>query len=139
MDLYKSIIKPGLFSYSHTEIVNLANGATQIGVINISNDSDFNCFEIRGLINAPAVLTGGVFIQFSLESGDLFSNVAIDAKSFCTIDGIANNAFSGYPIRLPSDVKIPANSVINVTVLNSSGQAIDIQVQLWGYKVQKES
>lgn len=138
MELYKSIIKPGLFAYSHTEVAGLATATPAIGVIDISNDSDFNCFEIRALINAPAVLTGGVFVQLALASGDLFSNVALDAKSFATIDGIANNPIQGYPIRLPADVKIPANSTINVNINNQSGQTIDIQVQLWGYKVPKQ-
>lgn len=137
--MYKSIIKPGMFCYSHTEIAGLANLAQATGVINISNDSDFEAFEIRGVINAPAVLTGGLFVQLSLQSGELFSNVALDAKTFSTMEGTANACVSNYPIRLPVDTRIPANSVINVQVNNQTGQTLDFQLQIWGYKVEKAS
>jgi len=135
--MLKSILKPGFFEYSHAEIAGMANNTIQTPQINISNDSDFEFFEMRALINAPAVLTGGVFVQLSLASGELFSNVAIDAKSFATIDGIANNPISGYPKRLPENTRIPANSTINVQVNNVSGQTIDFQLILTGYKVEK--
>lgn len=136
-NMYSNIIKPAFFTYSHAEVAGLVNNTISTPQINISNDSDFECFELRGVINAPAVLTGGVFVQLSLASGELFSNVAIDFKSVAVIDGIANNPISGYPIRFPVNTRIPANSVINVQINNQSGQTIDCQVQLIGYKVEK--
>lgn len=134
--MYKGILTPGLFCYSHAEIVNMANNTIQTPVINISNDSDFECFEIRGLFNKAAVTTGAILLQLSLASGELFSNVAIDAKSFSAGEAGAN-IYPGYPIRLPENVRIPANSTINVQVNNQTDAAIDFQVQLWGYKVEK--
>lgn len=135
--MLQSILKPAFFIYSHAEIAALANNTIATPQINISNDSDFEVFELRAVINAPAVLTGGVFLQLSLASGELFSNVAIDLKSMATIDGVANNAINGYPVRFPTNTRVPANSVVNVQVNNQSGQTIDCQVQLIGYKVEK--
>lgn len=135
--MFKSIIKPGLFCYSHPEVVNMANNTVQTPVINISNDSDFMLFEIRAVFNKAAVTTGGLFVQLSLASGELFSNVALDAKAFSVGDGVATFALNGYPIRLPEGTRIPANSVINVQVNNQTDNAVDFQLQLWGYKVEK--
>ena len=135
--MYKSILTPAYFEYSHAEIAGMVTNTIQTPQINISNDSDFDFFEMRAIINAPAVLTGGVFVQLSLASGELFSNVPIDVKSFATIEGIATNAISGYPKRMPNTTSIPANSSINVQVNNQSGQTIDFQLQLIGYKVEK--
>ena len=135
--MYKGILTPGFFIYSHAEIVNMANNTIQTPVINISNDSDFIIMEIRAIMNKAAVTTGGVFIQLSLASGELFSNVAIDAKSFGVLDGTATGILSGYPIRLAEGSRVPANSTINVQVNNLSDNAIDFQLQLIGYKVEK--
>jgi hypothetical protein len=134
--MYKGILTPGLFCYSHAEIVNMANNTIQTPVINISNDSDFELFEIRAIFNKAAATTGGIFIQLSLASGELFSNVAIDAKSFAAGEAGAN-VYGGYPIRLPVNTRIPANSTINVQVNNLTDNAIDFQIQLWGFKVEK--
>lgn len=132
----KSILTPALFCYSHAEITNMANNTIETPQINISNDSDFKCFEIRAVFNKAAVTTGGLFVQLSLASGELFSNVPIDAKSFAT-QNIENE--SGYPIRLPEGTIIPANSVINVAVNNQTDAAVDFQLQLWGYKIDKSN
>jgi hypothetical protein len=136
--MFSNILKPALFTYSHAEIAGMANNTIQNPQINISNDSDFEVFEMRAIINAPAALTGGLLLLLSLASGELFSNVALDAKSFATIDGIANNPISGYPVRYPLNTRIPANSVINVQVNNQTGQTVDFQIQLIGYKVEKQ-
>jgi hypothetical protein len=132
--MYKALIKPGLFCYSHAEIANMANNTIQTPQINFSNDSDFELFEIRAIFNKAAVTTGAVLLQLSLASGELFSNVPIDAKSFAT-QNIENE--SGYPIRIPLNVRIPANTVLNVQVNNQTDNAIDFQLQLWGFKVDK--
>jgi len=136
--MLQSILDPAYFEYSHAVVLGLANNTIAPPQINISNDSDFELFEIRGIINAPAVLTGPVLLQLSLASGELFSNVPIDAKTFSTIDGIANNPINGYPKRFPKNTRIPANSVINVQINNQSGQTIDCQFVLVGYKVEKK-
>lgn len=134
--MYKGILTPGLFCYSHAEIANMANNTIQTPVINISNDSDFICMEIRAIFNKAAVTTGGIFVQLSLASGELFSNVALDAKAFAAGEAGAN-VYNGYPIRLAEGTRIPANSTINVQVNNQTDNAIDFQLQLWGYKVEK--
>ena len=71
-------------------------------------------------------------LQMSLASGELFSNVAIDLFAFAS-QNIQN--YSGYPVRLPFNTCIPANSQINVQITNNSGAAVNVQVQLWGRKV----
>ena len=132
--MYKALIKPGLFCYSHAEITNMANNTIQTPQINFSNDSDFELFEIRAVFNKAAVTTGAILLQLSLASGELFSNVPIDAKTFAT-QNIEQE--SGYPIRVPLNVRIPANTVLNVQVNNQTDNAIDFQLQLWGFKVDK--
>lgn len=134
-----NILKPALFIYSHAFVNALANNTPSTPQIILSNDTDFECFELRAVINAPAVLTGAVLVQLSLASGELFSNVPTDLKAIATIDGIANNPINGYPVRLPINTRIPANSVINVAINNQSGQTIDVQIQLFGYKVEKQN
>lgn len=135
----KSILDPAFFCYSHTELVNLGNGLSATPLINISNDADFEVFEIRAIINSAVAFTGGLFVSLSLAGGELFSNVAIDYKSIAVVEGIVQIATGGYPIRLPRPTRIPANSQINVLVNNQTGQAVDFQLQLWGYKVEKKS
>lgn len=135
--MQKGILNPALFCYSHDEIVNMANNTIETPQINISNDSDFKCFELRAIFNKAAVTTGGLFVQLSLSSGELFSNVALDVKSFSAGDGVATFALNGYPIRFPEPFIIPANSRINVQVNNLTDNAVDFQLQLWGYKVEK--
>lgn len=139
--MYKSILNPALFCYSHAEIVALASGAIATPQINISNDSDFEVFEIRAVNLGAGLFTAGLFIQLSLASGELFSNVALDVMSFSSSSQAAGGlpAFSGYPIRLPANTRIPANSTINIQVNNTTGQTIDFQLQLWGYKVEKQN
>jgi len=137
--MFKSILNKALFCYSHTEQANLANLAVVTPQINISNDSDFELFELRAVTNIPAVSTGGLLVQLSLASGELFSNVALDMKAISVVEGVATFALPGYPIRLPAKTIIPANSTINVQITNNTGQAVDFQLQLWGYKVEKGS
>ena len=91
--MYKSILTPALFCYSYTEIVNMANNTIQTPQINISNDSDFEVFEIRAFFNKAAVTTGGLFVQLSLASGELFSNVALDIKTLAVGEGIATTHY----------------------------------------------
>ena len=129
--MFKSLVKPHLFCYSHTPIAPGA-GATLTPAINISNDSDFELLEIRAAIHKAASFTGNVLMQLSLSSGDLFSNVGVDVLSFASVE---QDAFSGYPIRLSEPIRIPANSVINCQFTNNNGEAlVSLQVQLWGYK-----
>ena len=61
--MYKGILTPGLFIYSHTVINNMANNTIQTPQINISSDSDFECFEIRAIFNKAAVTTGSILVQ----------------------------------------------------------------------------
>jgi len=130
--MYKSVIKDGFFCYAIQQITAMGTGTTQTPAINISNDADFEVFELRATIYKLAAPTGPVLLSMSLASGELFQSVAIDLFSFAT-QNIQN--YSGYPIRLPFFTKIPKSSQLNVQVTNNSGANIDVQVQLWGRKV----
>ncbi len=133
MNEYKSVIKDGVFCYATTLQIALANGATINPAINISNDADFETFEIRAVVYKAAARTGPVLLSMSLASGELFQNTAIDIFSFAS-QNIQNE--SGYPVRTPFFTRYPRSSQINAQITNNTGDVIDVQVQLWGRKVQ---
>ena len=133
--MLKSIVKPQLFCYSHTPQA-IATTVTSTPAINISNDSDFELVEIRASIIKAAAFDGTLLMQVSLSSGELFSNVGVDLLSFGSAQ---QDSFSGYPIRFPEGIRIPANSVLSVQLTNNNGATITVQVQLWGYKREVES
>jgi hypothetical protein len=135
--MYKSYLKPAFFEYTHSPVAVTHGGLQANAQINISNDSDFQMYELRAIIYGSAVMTGGLMLTMSLANGELFSNVAIDLNSFASQSNAAIiNA--GYPVRLPEGVVIPSNSVINLQFTNNSGAAdVVVQVQLWGYKCEK--
>ena len=128
--MFKSLVKPHLFCYSHTEQA-IATTVTATPAINIANDADFELLEIRAAINKAASFTGSVNLLLSTSSGDLFSNVALNILSFASVE---QDSYSGYPIRLSEPVRIPANTVINVQITNAGGEECTVQIQLWGYK-----
>ena len=128
--MFKSLVKPHLFCYSHTEQT-IATTVTATPAINIANDADFELLEIRAAINKAASFTGSVNLLLSTSSGDLFSNVALNILSFASVE---QDSYSGYPIRLTEPVKIPANTVLNVQITNAGGEDVTVQIQLWGYK-----
>lgn len=132
--MLKTIIKPPVFCYSHTPAV-IADGVTTTPSISISNDSDFDLIEIRASILKTVAFTGTVLLQLSLASGELWSNVGIDILSFSS-NSISQ--YSGYPIRFPQPIKIPANSVLNVALTNNAGASITVQIQLWGWKCARQ-
>ena len=129
--MLKSIIKPPLFCFA-TTVQTLSAGASLTPSIDISSDGDFLIYEIRAVVYKAAAITGDLLMQLSLSSGELFSNVGVDIFSFATCS-ISNN--SGYPIRLPEPVLIPANSNLNVQLTNNNAESLDVQVQLWGVKI----
>lgn len=120
----KSVINPGLFCYAIPSTLFLAN-ATVTPQINTSNDSDFELVEIRCTQQAA----GAILMQLSTASGELFSNVPLDTLLF---------AGTSYPVRLPIPVRFPANSQINVQVQNTTGGNLTSQIQLWGYKRERQ-
>ena len=129
--MLKSLVKPHLFCYSHTEQT-IATTVTATPAINIANDADFELLEIRAAINKAASFTGSVNLLLSTSNGDLFSNVGVDLLSFASVE---QGSFSGYPIRLNEQIRIPANTVLNVALTNNNGETlVSVQVQLWGYK-----
>jgi len=132
--MLKTIIKPPVFCYSHTPET-IADGVTSTPNITTSNDSDFKMSELRASIRKTVAFTGTVLLQLSLASGELWSNVGIDILSFSSN---TISEYSGYPIRFPEAIKIPANSVINVQLTNNAGASIEVQVQLWGWKIPVE-
>lgn len=129
--MLKTIIKPPVFCYSHTPET-IADGVTATPNITTSNDSDFLMSELRASIRKTVAFTGNVLLQLSLASGELWSNVGVDLLSFSSN---TISSYSGYPIRFPEPIKIPANSVINVQLTNNAGASIEVQVQLWGWKI----
>jgi type V secretory pathway adhesin AidA len=129
----KSAMQDGFFCYATALNVGLTDGSTITPSINISNDADFEVFELRAVIYKLAARTGSVLMSMSLASGELFSNVAVDLFAIAA-QNIQNE--SGYPVRFPFYTRIPANSQINVQLTNNTGAAINIQVQLWGKKVE---
>lgn len=130
--MFKSLVKPHLFCYSHTPELALAAAGNVSPVINISNDADFELLEIRAVIHKAASFTGNVMLMMSTSSGDLFSNVALDILSYASSE---QDSYSGYPIKLPVPVTIPANTVLNLQITNNNGEElVSIQLQLWGYK-----
>ena len=132
MEEYKSIIKPPMFCYA-TTVITLAAGATLIPSINISNNAAFVCTEMRATIYKIAALTGDVLMQIQLGSGELFSNVGLDITAFATMYGAAFTE-AGYPVRQP-DILIPENSQLNVALTNNNAEELDVQIQLYGYRV----
>lgn len=137
--MYKSIIKPGFFCYAISpQTILTTAGSTP--AISISNDSDFLLCEVRAVIESAQIPNTNILMTISLSSGELFSNVAIDLNSFATIipDVATGGQVQGYPLRLQDNVRIPANSQINVQLQNNADSTIIVQVQLWGYKVDKE-
>ena len=132
--MFKSIIKPPLFAYA-TTVQTIAAGATATPQISLSNDSDFVLTEIRGTIYKVAALTGDLLMLASLASGELFSNVGIDVCSFATFIG-AGFTEENYPVKVPN-VRIPANSQLNVQLTNNNAETLDVQIQFWGVKIDK--
>lgn len=132
--MLRSIIKPPLFCYA-TTVQTIGAGVTVTPQINVSNDSDFIITEIRATIYKVAALTGDVLLLASLSSGELFSSVAVDICSFATFVG-AGFTQSNYPLKVP-DVKIPANSQLNIQLTNNNAETLDCQIQYWGIKVNK--
>jgi hypothetical protein len=125
--MYKSIIKPQFFCYA-TEIVTVpANGSIE-PQIDFSNDSDFIVDEIR----QTEQTTGALLIQLSLQAGERYSNEALDTAQFT--EGFNGKKFFGVNGNQP---RIPANTNLNITLINTTGADIEHQVQLWGYKVEK--
>lgn len=132
--MFKSLVKPHLFCYSHTEET-IATGVSVTPAINIANDADFELLEIRAAINKAESFTGSISLLLSTSSGDLFSNVALNILSFASVE---QDNYSGYPIRLTVPVNIPANTVLNVQLTNNGGEDVTVQIQLWGYKKEIE-
>lgn len=110
-----------LFCYA-TEIINLGAGLTVIPAININNESDFLLVEVRATQQAA----GAILTQFSMASGELFSNTPLDTALF---------SGTAYPVRLPEPVVLPANAQINVQLTNTTGGALSTQIQFWGYRI----
>jgi len=121
--MYKSIIKPGLFCYAIPITDVPANGSVK-PQINFSNDSDFILTEIRSTKQSA---NGDITVLINVSSGELFSNVSLDVNIF---------AEDSYPVRVP-DVRIPANTQLDVQLTNSTAGILSEQIQLWGIKVNR--
>lgn len=134
--MYKSIIQNGMFTYAITPQTLLTTaGATPN--INISSDSDFICTHIYGVVEIAAAMPDApILLTMSLASGELFSNVALDMLSFSKVicPVAAEQGIPGSPIMLIQPMRIPANSQINIQLVNSTLQTVIVQIQLVGYK-----
>ena len=127
-----SVVKPLPFCYAIVRQTALAAAGTVQPNFAIGNDADFFLCELRGIIiKAAAFTTGGPQIQIRLQSGELFSNGAINMLSFSSCNQAPTQ---GIPIKFP-EILIPRNSVIEVQITNNDAAVVaDIQVQFWGYK-----
>jgi hypothetical protein len=138
--MYQSYLTPSPpFYFGITPQLALAAGATVTPSINVSNECDFEAFELTGIIHKAAAFSGNVVLQLQLANGEIFSNVGIDMMEFATL--ILDTAVSpsrGRGIRLPMRIRIPASSVINVQITNNNGEVLEsVQVGFWGIKVSK--
>ena len=129
------IIQPMPFCYAIVQQAALGAGGVVQPNFQIGNDADFYLTEIRGsFIKAAVFTTGGVSMQVSLQSGDLFSNGAINILSFAS-----GNQLPGYgqPIKFDTPIKIPRSSNIVVQLTNNDAAVLaSVQIQFWGYKVE---
>ena len=126
--MFKSIVKPLLFCYSTQQLTVPANG-TIVNNISFSDDSDFVVDEIRQTDQEA----GEILVQFRLQAGELFSNGALDSNLFS--NGFNGKKFFGVHGYLP---RIPGNTQLNVQLQNTTGADIVHEVQIWGYKVDKQ-
>jgi hypothetical protein len=131
-----SIIKPQPFCYAEVQVTALGAGLSATPNFSVANDEDFMLTEIRGYYNKIAVFTtGGILVQFQLQNGELWSNVAIQGLSFMSGNQIPA---TGIPIKFDTPIRIPASSQIQVNITNADAAIIAaIQIQFWGYKQPK--
>ena len=120
----KSLINPQFFTYA-IPVTAVGAGLTVTPQINIGNDADFVILEIRSSQQAA----GAILMQMSVADQVLFSNAFLDTLLF---------SGPNYPVRFVDPIRIPANSQINVTLQNTTGGGLNHQIQLWGYKVDKQ-
>ena len=137
-----SFIKPQPFCFAIVQQLALAAAGVVQPNFNVGADADFYLTELRAtFIKVAAFTTGGLTLQIQLQSGDLFSNGAINMLSFAS-----GNQLPGYgqPIRFDNiinpdgrvGIKIPKNSTIQCTITNADAAVVaSVQVQFWGYKV----
>jgi len=132
------IIQPMPFCYAIVQQAALAAAGVVQPNFQIGNDADFYLTEIRAsFIKAAAFTTGGIMMQVQLQSGDLFSNGAINLLSFAS-----GNQLPGYgiPIKFDTPIKIPASSTIQVQLTNNDALVLaSVQVQFWGFKVERHN
>lgn len=121
--MFKSFIDAAFFCYAASGTVPLNSSLEP--AINFSNDSDFVLQEIRNKNQAAGAIT----IVIKLSGGEAFSNQALDASIF----GQGNDA-----IKFFREIKIPANSQLNILMTNTTGADIVHEIQFWGYKVPKK-
>jgi hypothetical protein len=137
-----SFIKPQPLCFAIVQQLALAAAGVVQPNFNIGADADFYLTELRATyVKAAAFTTGGITLQIQLQSGDLFSNGAINMLSFAS-----GNQLPGYGMPIMFDnivnpdgrigIKIPKNSTVQCNITNADAAAVaSIQVQLWGYKV----
>lgn len=121
------------FCYAIVQQAALGAAAVVQPNFQIGNDADFYLTEIRAnYVKAAVFTTGGIMMQVQLQSGDLFSNGAINLLSFAS-----GNQLPGYgnPIKFDTPIKIPRSSTIQVQLTNADAAVVaSVQVQFWGYK-----
>lgn len=116
-------INPQFFTYG-IPVTSVAAGSVVKPQISFSNDCDFLLTEIR----VTKVTSGAILMQLSISNGTLFSNTPLDTTQF---------AEDNFPMRFADPVRISASSDLTVQLENTTVAAIDFQVQLWGYKVER--
>lgn len=126
-------MKKRLFVYTTTVQTVASAGGTANPTINLSNDYDFELFQIRGSLIMDTAPDGEILAQLQVSNGDLWSNAPIDLLAVASSQQ-AN--FSGIPVELPTPMIIEKNSKIVVNLTNNdSATDVKVQVQLWGFKL----
>jgi len=119
-------MKHNFFIYGVRVDSSLANGSQVTKTINIANDSDFECVEIR------TTGTDKVFITLKDSSGNNYNGISFNASLIAK----GNDSLKLFDNKL----NLPANTSFDVIILNSSGGSIsanEFEVQLIGKKVQR--
>ena len=118
-------MKASLFCYAIPDTLIPLNNEVE-PEINFNNETDFDICEIRATPQA----VNAILMQLSLASGELLSNVPLDTSQF---------AGTSLGIKLIVPVRIPANSRLNVRLINTTAGNLTSSIQFWGYKVPKGS
>lgn len=117
-------MKDNVFCYATPPTLITALGSAT-PEIEFASDSDFEVFELRATNQAA----NAVLMNIGLSNGELFNSTPVDTSLF---------SGSAYPVRFPFPSRLEANTRLRITLLNTTGGNLTTQIQLWGYKRNRE-